>query len=194
MSESIPVLKERPSPEQMFALAGLYIQLGKLENNALRSLTLSRDGNSPVKAVAFSSDFLTPPDQAFYDFIFDNPVSVSRKIVGRIRRSREEAWKMQVKETCSVFKGGDRIDEAHIGYRFKWTESKVLEACRRVTFVDLEKDYGESYQQIYLDQWAFAADFMGGVNQFHALGLEDCKQHMADIIAFTSALEQLSSS
>jgi hypothetical protein len=177
-----PEIANIPKPAQIFELAGLCVGLGKTGKSSLRR------SRSPANNVVFRTDFLSPPDQTYYDFIFDDTRSVSRRFFGTIAVVPYVSWKMQIKETNSLYQGADMIDECQIIHRFRWSGSRVIEATKLVRYRDMEEGLGESYQPEMLDNTAFQPDFLNAVNQVRRLQAEDCDRLIDDIQIFNAAI------
>jgi hypothetical protein len=178
-------------------LARHCITLGKGERNTLRRSRI--DTPHTISDIArhgltFSTDFLTPPDQRYYDLIFDIPSSVSRKYVGRIALARNKAWSLHMKEISMVFQGTSEdgfpaLTDAHYSaHWFRWTGERVVRAERRSRDMDLEEGYVDSYQPEMLADGVFAADFMATVGQFATVTSGDCETLIRDIQSFDDAL------
>jgi hypothetical protein len=175
-----------PEPEQIFTLAGLCMELGKTGRNSLRRQS------APINNFAFRTDFLRPPDQTFYDFVFDEENrSVSRQYVGYVALVRFGAWKLQIKEDNLVFSGSRLEDKCQIVHLFNWSSSRVMRASKFVHHTDFEEDFGESLQLPSLDDTAFQPDFLGAVSELHPLKAGDCDRLISDIQHFSFALECL---
>jgi len=176
-----------PTPEQMFELAGLCFDLGRIGRNGRRTLTL---GTQPFRAMNFRSDYVSPPDQTYYDFIFDDPLSVSRRFVGRVALERFKAWHMEIREVSALYKGGEMVDRVQIIDRFNWNGSKVGQAMRKIFYSNFEKVY-ESYEAPSLDGAIFQPDLVHGFNQVSRLTAADCDGLIDNLVEFTEELERV---
>jgi hypothetical protein len=169
-------------PQQLFNLAGACVALGKAEGNSLRR------GKGGYQVLRFGTDYLSPPDQTYYDFIFDNPISVSRRYAGSIAIAREKAWTMRMKESSMVYEGGTQIDQCQIMHVFKWSEKEIMKASRTVHYVDFEEDYGPSYQEPYIGFEWLRPDFLGALSEVSSLRAGDCEELTKSVMRFGEEL------
>lgn len=188
-------IQNQPTPEQLFELAGLCMEMGKQKETWFgrhRPKKDSRFFNVDTKAKFFNVDFVSPPDQAYRDYIYgEESVSVSRKFMGKVVLRRFMGWSMSIKEVNHVFKGSDPIDQTHIYHKFEWGQEGVTKAVRSFHHgIENEEGSYESYEPESVDVLIFQPDFVSADESIRTVSAGDCLELRGSLDGFLRELKQ----